>query len=64
MGKINSGKTLKWDKGNYRTGDAKQTLERGRRASGWRNGLGKKPRQGCKGDEQESRVVHLEEQKK
>lgn len=66
MGKIksqNSGRILKGEIENYRTGDAKKTLEQERRASDQRNGLGKKPKQGCNGDGQESKVVCLEEQK-
>lgn len=34
---------------NYRTGDAKKTLEQERRGSEQRNGLGKKPRQAVMG---------------
>lgn len=47
---------------NCRTGDAKKTLKQERRVSEQR--LGKKPKQGCNGDEKESRFVCLEEQKK
>lgn len=67
MGKIksqNSGRILIGEIENYRTGDAKKTLEQERRASNQRNGLWKKPKQGCNGDWQESRVACLEEQKK
>lgn len=60
----NSGRILKGEIENYRTGDAKKTLEQERRVSDQRNGLGKKPKQGCSGDGWESRVVCLEEQKK
>lgn len=66
MGKIksqNGGRILKGEVENYRTGDAKTTLGQERRVSDQGNGLGKKPKQGCNGDGQESKVVCLEEQK-
>lgn len=67
MGKIknpNSGRILKGEIADYRTGIAKKTLEQESRASDQGNGLGKKTTQGCNGDGQESRAEPLEEQRK
>lgn len=52
MGKIKSqtsGRIPKGEPENYRTGDAKKTLEQERRGSDQRNGLGKKPKQAVMG---------------
>lgn len=52
LGKIKSqtsGRIPKGEPENYRTGDAKKTLEQGRRGSDQRKGLGKKPWQAVMG---------------
>lgn len=67
MGKIkiqNSRRIPKGEIEDYRTGIAKKTLEQESRASDQRNGLGKKTKQGCNGDGQESSAECLEEQRK